>query len=126
MITLGTDHPSWGEYLSGFSSHRELHALVLAGIPEETALRIATINGARALGLSERLGSVEVGKYADLIVIEGDPLSNITDSRNVRWIVKAGRLYEASALLDSVRGAMGPADASEADWWKGDLRLGGP
>ncbi len=124
LITLGTDHPSWGEYLSGFGSHRELHALVLAGIPEAAALRIATINGARALGVGERLGTVEAGKYADLIVIEGNPLANITDSRNVRWVVKAGQLYQAAALLDSVRGTMGPADASEAEWWKGNLRLG--
>ncbi len=124
LITLGTDHPSWGEYLSGFGSHRELHALVLAGIPEASALRIATINGARALGVGERLGTVEAGKYADLIVIEGNPLADITDSRNVRWVVKAGRLYEAAALLDSVRGTLGPADLSEAEWWKGNLRLG--
>ena len=124
LLTLGTDHPSWGEFLSGFGSHRELHALVLAGIPEASALRIATINGARALGVGERLGTIEAGKYADLVVIEGNPLVSITDSRNVRWVVKAGQVYESAALLDTVRGTMGPADQSEAEWWKGNLRLG--
>ena len=48
LITLGTDHPSWGEFFSGFGSHRELHAMVLAGIPAAAALKIGTINGARA------------------------------------------------------------------------------
>jgi imidazolonepropionase-like amidohydrolase len=48
LITLGTNHPSWGEYLAPFGVHRELQAFVRAGIPEAAALRIATINGARA------------------------------------------------------------------------------
>ena len=47
-ISLGTDHPSWGEWWSGFGVHRELHAFVLAGIPNAAALRFATINSARA------------------------------------------------------------------------------
>ena len=46
LITVGTDHPSWGEFLSGFGSHRELQALVASGIPPAAAIRMATINGA--------------------------------------------------------------------------------
>ena len=56
LITVGTDHPSWGEFLSGFGSHRELQAFVLAGIPPAAALKMATINGARALGVGDELG----------------------------------------------------------------------
>ena len=124
MLTLGTDHPSWGEFFSGFGAHRELHAMVLAGIPEAAALRAGTINAARALGVDERLGSIEPGKYADLLVVRGDPLARITDTRNARFVVKAGVVHDPAELFASVRGRLGPMDESEAAWWKGNVRLG--
>ena len=123
-LTLGTDHPSWGEFFSGFGSHREMHAMVLAGIPNVAALRAATINAARALGVGERLGTVEQGKYADLLVVRGDPLTVITDTRNGRVVVRSGRVYHPEELFDSVRGTLGPRSDAEADWWKGSVRLG--
>lgn len=129
LLTLGTDHPSWGEFFSGFGSHRELHAMVLAGIPNAAALRAGTINGARALGVSDRLGTLEVGKLADLFVVEGDPLQDIRATRNVVWVMKAGEVFNATELLESVRGGLGPASALEGEWWKGNLRFlspGGP
>ena len=124
QLTLGTDHPSWGEFWSGFGSHRELHAMVLAGLPNADALRAGTVNAARALGVSERLGTVAAGKYADLLIVEGDPLSTITDTRNGFRVVRSGRVYDPGELFDSVRGRMGPPSAGEANWWKGNLRLG--
>jgi imidazolonepropionase-like amidohydrolase len=117
LITLGTDHPSWGQFLSGFSVHRELHSLVLAGVPPAAALRIATINGARALGVSDQLGSIEPRKWADLFIVRGDPLEDIRNTRNVRWVMKAGRLYDAPALLRSVEGKIGPAGPGEVPRW---------
>lgn len=123
-LTLGTDHPSWGEFWSGFGAHRELHAMVLAGIPHAAALRAGTINAARAFGVAERLGSIEPGKYADLLVVEGDPLTTITHTRNAFRVIRSGHVYDPAALLASVRGRMGPAGASDADWWKGNTRLG--
>lgn len=123
-LTLGTDHPSWGEFLSGFGAHRELHAMVLAGIPNVGALRAGTINAARALGVDERLGSIEVGKYADLLVVEGDPLDDITDTRDGHVVIRSGEVYDPQRLLRSVRGQLGPAGPDEADWWKGNVRLG--
>ena len=80
-LTLGTDNPSTGEFIAGFSAHRELHTFVLAGIPPAAALKIATINGARALGVSDKLGTIEVGKLADLFVINGNPLADIKNTR---------------------------------------------
>ena len=56
---LGTDHPSWGEYLSGFGTHRELNAFVLAGIPPAAAIKMATINAARAMRMGDQLGTIE-------------------------------------------------------------------
>lgn len=113
-ITLGTDHPSVGEYIPGFSSHREMEALVSIGIPNKDVLRIATINGAEALRMSDKLGSIEVGKLADLFVVNGNPLAEITNTRNVQWVVKGGVKYNSAVLLKSVEGKMGPKN--ENDW----------
>jgi len=123
IITLGTDHPSWGEFFSGFGSHRELHAFVLAGIPTADALRIGTINGARALGMGDKLGTIEPGKWADLFVVDGNPLEDIRNTRKVRYTMKGGVLYDAPALLELVRGKLGPSSDADADWWKGSVRF---
>lgn len=118
LITLGTDHPSWGEYLSGFGAHRELHVLTLAGIPAADALKIGTINGARAMNAASKLGTIEPGKFADLFVVRGNPLEDIRHTRNVRWVVKAGELHSAAELLESAKGRMGPASLEEEKRWR--------
>lgn len=107
-ITLGTDAPSTGEFLAGFSAHRELHTLVLAGIPPAAALRIATINGARALNVADKLGSIEAGKFADLFVITGNPLTDIRNTRHVKMVMKSGTIYDPQALLKAAEGKIGP------------------
>jgi imidazolonepropionase-like amidohydrolase len=122
-LTLGTDHPSWGEFFSGFGSHRELHAMVLAGIPNAAALRAGTSNAARAMGVGERLGTIEAGKYADLLVVTGNPLVNITDTRNGHVVIRAGRVYDPAKLFESVVGSLGPTSAADAEWWKGDIQF---
>jgi len=109
LLTLGTDNPSTGEFIAGFSAHRELHTLVLAGIPPAAALKIATINGARALGMSDKLGTIEVGKLADLFVIEGNPLADIKNTRNVQLVMKSGFIYDPKALLAQAEGKIGPS-----------------
>jgi imidazolonepropionase-like amidohydrolase len=123
LITLGTDHPSWGEFWSGFMAHRELQALVLAGIPPAAALRIGTINSARAFNVGSKLGAIERGRWADLFVVQGNPLDNIRNARNVRMVMKAGDLYDPAALLASAKGKMGPTSAEDAAWWKGNVRF---
>jgi imidazolonepropionase-like amidohydrolase len=117
LITVGTDHPSWGEFFSGFSIHREMHALALTGIPNAAVLKMATSNGARALGVGTRLGTIEVGKFADMVVVRGNPLADITNTRNVQHVIKAGDLYDPGALLKSVEGKLGPASEAEAAAW---------
>jgi imidazolonepropionase-like amidohydrolase len=109
LLTLGTDNPSTGEFIAGFSAHRELHTLVLAGIPPAAALKIATINGARALGMSDKLGTLEVGKLADLFVIEGNPLVDIKNTRQVQLVMKSGVVYDPKALLAQAEGKIGPS-----------------
>jgi imidazolonepropionase-like amidohydrolase len=120
LITLGTDHPSWGEYLAPFGVHRELQAFVRAGIPEGAALRIATINGARAVGMGDRLGTLEVGKWADLFVVRGNPLADIRNTRTVEWVMVRGELHRAEALREAARGTVGPESAAEAEAFKPD------
>ncbi|MDH3733450.1 MAG: amidohydrolase family protein [Gemmatimonadota bacterium] len=120
LITLGTDHPSWGRYWSAFGAHRELLALWRAGVPAADVFRIATLNGARAMGMDDRLGSIEVGKLADLFIVRGDPLADVRNARDVEYVVSRGVLHDASQLLASVEGAIGPTgEESEAAWRPG-------
>ena len=117
LIVLGTDKPAWGDYLPGFSAHREMHAMVMAGIPEAGVLRIATQNGAEAIGKGNLLGTLEAGKLADLFVVEGNPLDDITHTRNVRLVVKDGRLYDPERLLAPIPGQIGPTGPDDHAGW---------
>jgi imidazolonepropionase-like amidohydrolase len=125
LITIGTDHPSWGEFFSGFSIHREMHAIALTGIPNHAVLKIATINGARALGVGDRLGTVEAGKFADLVIVRGNPLTDIRNTRNTQRVIRAGVLYDPAALLKSVEGKLGPQTDAEAAAWGRRAASGG-
>lgn len=116
-LTLGTDHFSDGDYLPGFGVHREMDAFSRSGIPNADVIRIATINGAKAMRIDKEHGSIEKGKIADLYIVEGDPIKNIRNTRNGKYVVKAGKVYIPSELLKSVRGTLGPADETqEKDW----------
>jgi hypothetical protein len=115
LITVGTDHPSWGEYWSGFGTHRELNALVVAGLPPSAAIKCATVNAARALGMGDKLGTIEAGKLADLVVTRGNPLSDITNTHNVLRVMVRGQLYDAAALLAQAKGTLGPKSAADDD-----------
>ena len=116
-ITLGTDHFSNGEFLPGFGFHRELDALVRAGIPSVEVLRIGTINGAKAMKIDTDHGSIEPGKVADLCIVTGNPLDNIRNTRNVSTVVRAGSIHDSKKLLESVKGKLGPKDKSETTAW---------
>ncbi len=95
---------------------------MLAGIPPAAALKCATINAARALGMGDKLGTIEAGKFADLVVVQGNPLSDIRATHNVRRVMVRGQLYDATALLARAKGTLGPKSAADDDWWKGNLR----
>jgi len=123
LITSGTDHPSWGEYLSGFSTHRELQTFVQAGIPAAAAIKMATINAAHAMRMGDQLGTIETSKLADLLIVRGNPLQDIKNTRNVQRVMLGGKVYDAAELLASVKGKMGPATAADDEWWQGDKRF---
>jgi imidazolonepropionase-like amidohydrolase len=84
--------------IPGISLHEELELLVEAGLTPPEALRTATINPARVLGLADSLGSVEVGKLADLVLLDADPLADIRNTQRIRAVVADGRLYRRADL----------------------------
>lgn len=117
LITLGTDAPSHGYFLAGFGAHREMHTMVMAGIPEAAVLKIASQNSANAIGQGSLLGSIETGKLGDIYIVQGNPLDDITNTRNVQQVIKSGEIYDPAELLKQVKGKIGPADASETESW---------
>jgi len=117
LLIVGTDEPVYTSLLPGFAYHRELLAMTYAGLPPIAVLKAATINGATALGVADRVGSIEVGKLADLIIVRGNPLDNIKVTRNIRLVVKDGVVHDPKTLLLSAQGKIGPAGpADHADW----------
>jgi len=88
-LLAGTDLGTTG-IVPGASLHDELALLVDAGYTPAEALRFATLNPARFLGLSDSLGSVEVGKIADLVALERDPLADIRNTRSIAVVIQAG------------------------------------
>jgi imidazolonepropionase-like amidohydrolase len=117
LLLLGTDNPTSGPRLPGFSYHREMEAMVYSGIPPLAVLKAATINGARALSMGDQLGSIEVGKIADLVIVNGNPLENITATREVRTVMKAGQVFDPKALLDSAANKIGPGGPADKPNW---------
>ena len=88
--------------LIGYGIDRELELYVAAGLPPMAAIETATLGAARAMKLDKDTGSVEVGKRADLVLVAGDPLANISALRQVTKVVRAGQLYDSQALGRSV------------------------
>jgi imidazolonepropionase-like amidohydrolase len=84
--------------LLGYGLDRELELYVQAGMTPMAAIQTATINAARAMKLDRESGTVEAGKRADLVLVEGNPLTNISDLRRVVSVVKDGRLYDSRRL----------------------------
>lgn len=95
-VTTGTDSP-FVPY--GLSLHTELQSFVDAGLTPYEALRSATLWAAETVGVSNDLGSVEPGKLADLVIINGDPLTNIRDALNVEQVIRNGDVLTIDALL---------------------------
>ena len=94
-----------------------MHILNNSGIPAADVIRIATINGARALQIDKEYGSITKGKFGDLMIVKGNPLEDIKNTRNVKKVVRAGTVYDSKELLESVKGKLGPTNDEEAKAW---------
>ena len=79
---------------------------------------------AEGIGLGDRLGSIEVGKWADLVVVRGNPLADIRRTRQTRLVIKAGRVYDPETLMTSVEGKIGPMSAADTAAWAPTVRRG--
>jgi imidazolonepropionase-like amidohydrolase len=91
-IVAGTDD------LAGYTLDRELENYAAAGIPPAKVLQIATLTAAQVTKQDKDLGSISRGKFADLIIVDGDPTKNISDIRKVDTVIKDGRIFDPSAI----------------------------
>jgi predicted amidohydrolase YtcJ len=82
--------------------HKELELYVQAGIPAPEVLTLVTLGAARVMGMDDELGSIEPGKLADLILVDGDPTADISDIRRVVTVIKDGRVYDPAAIYRAV------------------------
>jgi imidazolonepropionase-like amidohydrolase len=82
----------------GLAAHWELWMFVQGGMTPLEALRAATLDGARYLGMDKDIGSIEPGKLADVVVLDADPLADIRNSESVRLVVANGRVYDGTTL----------------------------
>jgi imidazolonepropionase-like amidohydrolase len=97
----GTDTPPGVYIFPGFSLHEELHRFVAAGFTPLEALQTATLNPARFLGMEDRLGTIENGKLADMVLLDANPLDDIRNTQKIAAVIVNGR-YLSRADLDKM------------------------
>ena len=86
--------------MQGLGYHWELWAMGSGGASNHDVLRAATIYGAEAIGFGDDLGTVEVGKLADILVLDDDPLEDLRNSVAIMYVMKNGRLYDGNTLAE--------------------------
>ena len=92
-ILSGTDIPNF-DLVPGASLHHELELLVEAGIPPLEVIKIATRNGAQALGIEEEVGTIESGKQADMIILSDNPVDDISNTKKIEAVINNGQLID--------------------------------
>ncbi len=107
LLMTGVDPTGWGGVVAGFGDQRGVELLVAAGFSPEQAIQIATLNGATFLGEDALIGTLAVGKQADIMIVRGNPATNIQDVRNVQLVFKDGAGYDPAKLIESIRGLVG-------------------
>ena len=108
LLSVGTDPTGNGGTIAGYGNWRAIELLVEAdGFTPLEAIKIATLNGSIALGFDKTIGTIEPGKSADLLIIDGDPSKNISNIRKVLYIFKNGVGYNSKKLFESVKGKVG-------------------
>ena len=100
--------------MQGIQNHWEMWLLASGGMSPHNVLKVATINGAKALGLAGDLGSIEKGKLADLIILDKNPLVDIKNSTSIIYVMKNGVLYSGETL-DKVHPVK---EAIKKPWWQ--------
>ena len=96
-----------GGVIAGFGDQRGVELLVESGFTTSEAIQIASLNGARFLGQAGHIGSLAVGKQADIVILKGDPSVRIEDIENVEVVFKDGLGYDSKKLIEAVTGQVG-------------------
>lgn len=104
LLVTGSDTTGIGGTVAGFANHELLKLLVEAGFTPLEAIRIATLNGAKSMDKESEVGSIAVGKNADLIIVDGKPDLDIGDITRVETVFKDGVGYDSQKLIQSARG----------------------
>ena len=107
LLIAGLDPTGNGGIVAGFGDLREVELLVEAGFTPLEAIKIASFNGAKFLGEDAHIGSIAVGKQADLMIVKGNPAANISDIEKVEIVFKDGVGYDSERLIQSVQGLVG-------------------
>ena len=107
LLMAGLDPTGNGGVVAGFGDLREVELLVEAGFTPLEAIKIATFNGAKFLGEDSSIGSITIGKQADLMIVKGNPAAKISDIESVEIVFKDGVGYDSEKLIQSVQGLVG-------------------
>jgi len=106
LLMAGSD-AVLGGVIAGFGDQRGVELLVESGFTTSEAIQIASLNGARFLGQAGHIGSLAVGKQADIVILKGDPSVRIEDIENVEVVFKDGLGYDSKKLIEAVTGQVG-------------------
>ncbi len=106
-LLAGTDPTGYGGVVPGYSSKREIELLVEAGFSFEQAVKVATSNGAHYLGRDQDVGTLAVGKRADLVVLDGDPMKDTTAVEHMPLVFKNGIGYNTLAIFAAMHDTVG-------------------
>lgn len=98
IVVAGSDTPN-PYVIPGFSLHKELELLVRAGLTPMQALQAATLNASKTIRKERSLGTISANKIADIVILNGDPLSDITQTNNIYLVLKKGVIYDPVILL---------------------------
>lgn len=107
LLVAGTDPTGAGRTVAGYANQRTVEIFVEAGFSVTEAIKISTYNGALFLGKEKEVGTLEVGKKADLILIDGNLEQNIKNIRNMEIVFKEGVGFDSQKLFTSVKGLVG-------------------
>ncbi|MEO8449168.1 MAG: amidohydrolase family protein [Gemmatimonadota bacterium] len=107
LLASGVDPTGNGGALFGFGDQRNLELLVEAGFTPLEAIQIGSANGAKALGIYDKTGSIAVGKLAELVVVNGNPAAQISDIKKVETIFRDGYGWDSAKMIEAVRGQVG-------------------
>lgn len=106
-LMAGVDPTGAGRTIPGYADQHTLELLVEAGFTFSQAVKICSLNAAEYLGRDKEIGTVEEGKNADLVLINGDPEKQIRDVRNTETVFKNGVGFDSKKLFESVKGKVG-------------------